>query len=80
MQSITTEKKEQAFVIQVPQYARFVSGLDKNVSAVDIDVGRRVAVSPERFTIAVRRVMVPFIVESPEGSPGCCSNDDGGGG
>ena len=65
MQSIKTEKKEQAFVIQVPHYAKFVSGLDKNVSAVDIDVGRRVAVSPERFTIAVRRVVVPLYRRKP---------------
>ena len=53
VQSITTEKKEQAFVVQIPQYAKIVSGLEKTVSAVDIDVGKRVAVSQERFFIAV---------------------------
>ena len=53
MQAITTVKKEPAFVIQIPQFAKFVSGLDKNVSSVDIEVGKRVAVSQDHYTIAV---------------------------
>ncbi|CBK21168.2 uncharacterized protein [Blastocystis hominis] len=52
VQAITTEKKEPAFVIQIPQFAKFVSGLDKNVSSVDIEVGKRVAVSQDHYTIA----------------------------
>ena len=39
--------------MQIPQYARFVSGLEKNVSPEDIDVGKRVAVSQEHYFIAV---------------------------
>ena len=53
VQSLVTDRKEQAFVVQIPQYAKIVSGLEKNVSAVDIDVGKRVAVTQERFAIAV---------------------------
>lgn len=53
VQSLVTDRKEQAFVVQIPQYAKIVSGLEKNVSAVDIDVGKRVAVAQERFAIAV---------------------------
>ncbi|KAK8789546.1 hypothetical protein WA171_001638 [Blastocystis sp. BT1] len=52
VQSLVTDRKEQAFVVQIPQYAKIVSGLEKNVSAVDIDVGKRVAVTQERFAIA----------------------------
>ncbi|KAM7453619.1 hypothetical protein BLSTO_05632 [Blastocystis sp. subtype 1] len=52
VQSLTTDKGDKAFVVQVPQYARFVSGLEKNVSEVDIDVGKRVAISQEHYSIA----------------------------
>ena len=62
VQAITTEKNEPAYVIQIPQFARFVSGLEKNVSAVDIDVGKRVAVTQEHYTIAVFSSLPVFII------------------
>ena len=55
VQAITTEKKEQAYVVQIPSFAKFVCGLGENISEVDIDVGKRVAISESKFSIAVRR-------------------------
>ena len=48
--------------------ARFVSGLEKNVSSVDIDVGKRVAVTQEHYTIAVRFYLPPHLQKALDSS------------
>ena len=39
--------------MQIPSFAKFVCGLGENISEVDIDVGKRVAISESKFSIAV---------------------------
>ena len=80
VQSITTEKGDPGYIIQIPMVARYVSGLGKEISQVDIDVGKRVAVTPESYTIVVcfhRTHIIPLCIESIRSVNRCFRLDDG---
>ena len=80
VQSITTEKGDPGYIIQIPMVARYVSGLGKEISQVDIDVGKRVAVTPESYTIVVcflRTQIIPLCIESVRSVHRCFRLDDG---
>ncbi|KAK8801152.1 hypothetical protein WA158_001922 [Blastocystis sp. Blastoise] len=80
-QTIDTKYSQTGYLVDIPNVAKYVSSLDRNVSSIDIEVGTRVALNPGTYTISksLRTAIDPLVsMMEVEDKPDVTYDDVGG--